>query len=74
MSILTIKTLEYVAYITILVLAMWTSWKKGEKEGSSYMLKYLRDHKFFDDTGYARFMAHIRAEKNNLEDEEENDS
>ena len=37
------------------------------------MLKYLRDHKFLDDTGYHRFMAHVRAEKNSI-DEEEKDS
>lgn len=73
MSILTIKTLEYVSYFVILVLAMWTSWKKGEKEGSTFMLKYLRDNKFLDDTGYHRFMAHVRAEKNST-DEEEKDS
>ena len=73
MSILTFKTLEYVTYITIQVLAMCSSHKKGEKEGSTYMLKYLRDHKFLDDTGYHRFMAHVRAEKNSI-DEEEKDS
>ena len=34
------------------------------------MLKYLRDHKFMDDSGYHRFMTHVREEK---KDEEEKD-
>ena len=47
--------------------------KKGEKEGSTYMLDYLRNNKyknqhgvkvpFFDDTGYTQFKIHLNEEK-----------
>ena len=67
---MSIITLEYISYITVLVIAITVSWKRGEKEGSAYMLKYLRDHKFMDDTGYHRFMNHVREEK---KDEEKKD-
>mgnify|MGYP001360504551 CR=1 FL=1 len=68
---MSIITLEYISYITVLVIAITVSWKRGEKEGSTYMLKYLRDHKFMDDTGYHRFMNHVREEKK--KDEKEKD-
>ena len=68
---MSIITLEYISYITVLVIAITLSWKRGEKEGSTYMLKYLRDHKFMDDTGYHRFMNHVREEKK--KDEKEKD-
>jgi len=67
---MSIITLEYISYITVLVIAITLSWKRGEKEGSTYMLKYLRDHKFMDDSGYHRFMTHVREEK---KDEEKKD-
>ena len=68
---MSIITLEYISYITVLVIAITVSWKRGEKEGSTYMLKYLRDRKFMDDSGYHRFMNHIREEEK--KDEEEKD-
>ena len=68
---MSIITLEYISYITVLVIAITLSWKRGEKEGSTYMLKYLRDHKFLDNSGYHRFMNHIRDEKQKRDDEEE---
>lgn len=37
------------------------------------MLKYLRDRKFLDDSGYHRFMHHIREEERRNKDEEEKD-
>ena len=35
------------------------------------MLKYLRDHKFLNDTGYNRFMSHIREEEQKRKNEED---
>jgi hypothetical protein len=69
----TITILEYTSYILVLVLAMWQSHKVGEKSGSIYMLSYLRENTyedsnglkvpFLNDTGYNRFMTHMRKEK-----------
>lgn len=69
----TITIIEYASYILLLVGAMWHSHKLGEKSGSIYMLDYLRSNKyedsngnevpFLNDTGYNRFMAHMRIEK-----------
>jgi hypothetical protein len=70
---MSIITLEYISYITVLVIAITVSWKRGEKSGSTYMLKYLRDRKFLDDSGYHRFMHHIREEERRNKDEEEKD-
>ena len=63
MELTTYKVLTGVAYITLLIIATYVSWKKGEKEGSVFMLQYLREGKFFNDTDYNRFMQHIRSEK-----------
>ena len=63
MTITTYNVLTGLAYLTLVVVASWVSWKKGEKEGSIFMLKYLREGKFFNDTDYANFMKHIRTEK-----------
>lgn len=65
---MSIITLEYISYITVLVIAITVSWKRGEKEGSAYMLKFLRDNKFLDDTGYHRFRTHLKEEKKNEKD------
>jgi hypothetical protein len=67
---MSIITLQNLAYITVLVIGVTISWKRGEKEGSTYMLKYLRDNKFLDDTGYNSFMAHVRKEKRENEKED----
>ena len=63
MEITTYKVLTGLAYITLVVMASWSSWKKGEKEGSVFMLEYLRENKFMNDTDYAKFMRHVRTEK-----------
>ena len=75
---MTFTIFESALLLGVFALGMYTSWKKGENEGSTYMLKYLRDHKFLDDTGYYKFMAHIRAEKRaqdmfNKKDKDEKD-
>jgi|TARA_B110000263_G_C14967121_1_gene355302 hypothetical protein len=62
MTITTFNVLTGLAYLTLVVVASWVSWKKGEKEGSVFMLKYLREHKFFNDSDYFKFMKHIRTE------------
>ncbi len=67
---MSIITLQNLTSIIVLIIAVTISWKRGEKEGSTYMLKYLRDHKFLDDTGYNSFMAHIRKEKRQNEKED----
>jgi hypothetical protein len=69
----TLTIIEYLSYIAILLLAMYNAFKIGEKSGSVYMLDYLRSNTyndpkgkpqpFLNDTGFNRFMAHIRKEK-----------
>ena len=63
MELTTYKVLTGLAYITLIYIATYSSWKKGEKEGSVFMLQYLRENKFFNDTDYAKFMRHIRTDK-----------
>ena len=73
MSEISISLIEGAAYILLILVAIRHSWKKGEAEGSTYMLKYLRDNKYknsngievpyFDDTGFSEFMKHVRIEK-----------
>ena len=63
MTTTTFNVLTGLAYITLIVVATYVSWKKGEKEGSVFMLQYLRENKFFNDTDYYKFMRHIRSEK-----------
>ena len=63
MELTTYKVLTGLAYITLIVLATWSSFRKGEKEGSVFMLQYLRENKFFNDSDYAKFMQHIRTDK-----------
>ena len=70
----TLTIIEYLSYIAILLGGMYQSFKKGEKSGSIYMLDYLRSNSyensngkeepFLNDTGFNRFMAHVRKEKN----------
>ena len=69
----TLTIIEYSSYIILLGLAMWRSHKLGEKSGSIYMLEYLRNNHYEDpnglkvpylnDTGFNRFMTHMRKEK-----------
>mgnify|MGYP001071957979 CR=1 FL=1 len=63
MELTTYKVLQGLTYITLLVIATYVSWKKGEKEGSVFMLQYLRENKFMGDSDYAKFMQHIRTDK-----------
>ena len=63
MELTTYKVLTGLAYITLIVIATYVSWKKGEKVGSVFMLKYLREGKFMNYTDYANLMRHIRSEK-----------
>ena len=63
MELTTYKVLTGLAYITLIIIASWSSWKKGEKEGSVFMLQYLRENKFMNDTDYYKFMGHVRDEK-----------
>jgi len=78
MSDISISLIEGAAYILLIIVAIRHSWKKGEAEGSRYMLEYLRQNKYknsdgikvsyFDDTGFNAFMRHVREEKK-LKDE-----
>ena len=63
MELTTYKVLTGLAYITLIVIATYVSWKKGEKVGSNFMLQYLRENKFMNDSDYNKFMQHIRTEK-----------
>ena len=78
MSEISVSLIEGAAYILLIIVAVRQSWKRGEAEGSRYMLEYLRENKYknsdgikvsyFDDTGYNNFMKHVREEKK-LKDE-----
>jgi len=69
----TLTIIEYLSYIAILMGGMYTAYKNGEKVGSIYMLEYLRtnsykdtngkEQPFLNDTGFNRFMTHMRKEK-----------
>ena len=48
----------------------WT-FKTGESSGSMYMLKYLKENGFLDETGYIAFMQHMREEKR-IKDDKQN--
>ena len=63
MELTTYKVLTGLAYITLIFIATFVSWKRGEKVGSVFMLQYLRENKFMNDTDYASFMRHVRQEK-----------
>ena len=63
MELTTYKVLTGLVYITLIFIATYSSWKRGEKEGSVFMLQYLRENKFMADSDYAKFMKHIRTEK-----------
>ena len=73
MSETSISLIQGLCYILLIAVAIRHSWRKGEKEGSTYMLSYLRKNKYknsngikvpyFDDTGFAEFMKHVRIEK-----------
>ena len=73
MSETLISLIQGLCYILLIGVAIHYSWRKGEKEGSTYMLDYLRKNKYkdsngidvscFDDTGYGEFMKHVRIEK-----------
>ena len=65
--------LQGTLYISVIIGAVYFSYRNGEKRGSMYMLEYLREETyidpkgknvpFFNDIGYNRFMAHMRREK-----------
>ena len=71
-------TLQFISYLGLISIAVYYSFKSGEKSGSMYMLEYLRETKyknsnghkvpFLDDTGFNQFMVHMRKEKQ-LKDE-----
>ena len=73
MSDISISLIQGACYILLILVAIRHSWKKGEAEGSRYMLEYLRENKYknsngrkvpyFDDTGFNQFMKHVRIEK-----------
>ena len=63
MELTVYNVFQGLAYITLVVAASYVSWKIGEKEGSVFMLDYLRENKFMNDTDYANFMRHVRSEK-----------
>ena len=68
-----ISLIQGLCYILLIAVAIRYSWRKGEREGSTYLLKYLRKNKYknsdgfevpyFDDTGFSNFMKHVRIEK-----------
>ena len=63
MNLTFFNILEWATYLGVLVAAIIVSWKKGEQEGSRFMLQYLREEEFLDATGYNQFMMHVREEE-----------
>jgi hypothetical protein len=69
----TLTILEYLSLLLILSGAIYTAYRSGEKTGSMYMLEYLRKNKykntqgryvpFLSDTGFNRFISHMKKEK-----------
>ena len=55
--------LQGTLYISVIIGAVYFSYRNGEKEGSMYMLEYLRENKFFKDSDYMKFMKHMSEEK-----------
>ena len=70
MNLTLLNILEWSSYLTVLVAAIYVSWKKGEHEGSRFMLQYLREEKFLDDIGYNKFMMHVKEENKKKENED----
>ena len=74
----TYTLIQAISYLGLIGIAVYCSFKNGEKSGSMYMLEYLRETKykntnghkvpFLDDTGFNQFMVHMRKEKQ-LKDE-----
>ena len=62
---ITLKSIEGLTYLSLIMAAVYFSFRSGEKSGSVYMLEYLRDNKFFRDSDYNRFMKHMDKEKGN---------
>ena len=73
MNLTFFNILEWATYLGVLVAAIIVSWKKGEQEGSRFMLQYLREEKFLDATGYNQFMMHVREEEKKQKNGEEVD-
>ena len=73
MNLTFFNVLEWITYLGVLVAAIIVSWKKGEAEGSRFMLQYLREEEFLDSTGYNQFMMHVRAEERKQKNGEEVD-
>ena len=73
MNLTLFNILEWISILIVLVAAIIVSWKKGEQEGSRYMLHYLREEKFLDSTGYNQFMMHVREEEKKQKNGEEID-
>lgn len=63
---ITFNLFQGLSFLTFLSLAVYFSYRSGEKNGSTYMLKYLRENKFVDDRGYQRFIKHMKNEKENF--------
>ena len=71
--------IQMISYLGLVVVAVYFSFKSGEKSGSMYMSEYLRKNKyenamgnqtpFLDDTGFNRFMEHMRQEKKKKDNE-----
>ena len=73
MNLTFFNILEWATYLGVLVAAIIVSWKKGEQEGSRFMLQYLREEEFLDATGYNQFMMHVREEEKKQKNGEEVD-
>ena len=56
------------SFLLLILIAVWFSFKSGERSGSKYMLQYLRNNGFLDSTGYIAFMQHVRKEKSGEKD------
>jgi hypothetical protein len=63
---ITYNLIQGLSYLLLVGLAVFFSYRNGERSGSMYMLKYLKDNKFVDDRGYKKFIEHMKNEKGNF--------
>jgi hypothetical protein len=63
---ITYNLIQGLSYLLLVSLAVFFSYRNGERSGSMYMLKYLKDNKFVDDRGYKKFIEHMKNEKGNF--------
>jgi len=60
---ITYTTIKSLTHLGLLFLAVYFSFRNGERSGSMYMLEFLRDNKYLRYSDYERFVNHMSKEK-----------